>query len=85
MGRPALRLAPSAPYRLCALHKNVQGMVSTLSTAMAEAGINIETMANASRKDVAYTVMDLNVMPGQDVIDKLNAMDAIFRARVIAL
>ncbi len=82
---PALRLAPSAPYRLCALHKNVQGMVSTLSTAMAEAGINIETMANASRKDVAYTVMDLNVMPGQDVIDKLNAMDAVFRARVIAL
>jgi len=82
---PALHLDPTMPYRLCALHKNTQGIVSALTTAMAEAGINIETMSSASRKDVAYTVLDLSAMPDASVLEKLNATDGIFRARAIAL
>lgn len=81
---PNLVQAPSAAFRICVLHKNTQGVVSSISTAIAGAGINIESMASASRKDAAYMIIDVNVKPDDAVMHQLNAMDGVYRARVIS-
>ena len=80
---PQVTQEPTTPYRLCALHKNVQGVVSTLSAAMAEAGVNIETVSSQSKKDRAYTVLDLDRAPTEEVIRKLAETPEIFRIRAL--
>ncbi len=80
---PEVVMAPTTPYRVCALHKNVQGMVSTLSAAMADEGLNIESVASKSRKDYAYTILDVDKAPSAAALEKLAAVPGILRVRAL--
>ncbi|MBQ4427224.1 MAG: 3-phosphoglycerate dehydrogenase [Oscillospiraceae bacterium] len=82
---PAATLEPTTPFRLCALHKNVAGIVSALSSAVAGEGLNIESVASTSRKEVAYTILDLDRAPSDKLIADLEAKDTIFKVRFIQL
>ncbi|MDR1158897.1 MAG: phosphoglycerate dehydrogenase [Oscillospiraceae bacterium] len=70
--------------RLCVAHRNIPMMVSALSSTLAEAGINIENMVNRSNKDYAYTLLDVNAMPSDDLLRALSTVDGILRTRLIA-
>ncbi|MDR2670956.1 MAG: 3-phosphoglycerate dehydrogenase, partial [Oscillospiraceae bacterium] len=70
--------------RLCVAHRNIPMMVGALSSTLAEAGINIENMVNRSHKDYAYTLLDVNTMPGDDLLRSLSAVNGILRIRLIA-
>lgn len=82
---PAASLEPTTAFRLCALHKNVAGIVSALSSAVAGEGLNIESVASTSRKEVAYTILDLDRAPSDKLIADLEAKEDIFRVRFIQL
>ncbi len=70
--------------KICVLHKNVPSVIAALTNAVSNAGLNIENMVNASRKEFAYTMMDIT---GGDIpaaaIDAMNANDGVIRVRVI--
>ena len=51
-----------------------------LSTAT---GINIETMVNKSKKDNAYTVLDVEGDPDEAALEKILAIDGVIRVRKI--
>lgn len=69
--------------RIAVLHMNVPNMIGQITGAMAANGINISDMTNKSRDKYAYTLMDLDVVPGEDVLDKVRAIEGIIRVRAI--
>ena len=80
---PAVSMPRSGDARVCVLHKNVPGMLTQLTGVMADAGLNIENMTNKSRGDVAYTIFDITGNADTAIADKLMALDAVLRVRVI--
>ena len=70
--------------KLCILHKNVPAVISTITSELAAAGLNIDNMVNASKKDYAYTMVDVAGDVSADVAAKFEAMENVIRVRVIA-
>ena len=73
----------SGEMRFCVLHKNVSGTLSKISTAFSDAGINIENMINGSKKDYAYTIVDLAQKVDAGFAEKLTADPDVIKVRVI--
>lgn len=69
--------------KLCILHKNVPAVISTITSELAAAGLNIDNMVNASKKDYAYTMVDVAGEVTADVAAKFEAMENVIRVRVI--
>lgn len=73
----------TATARIAILHKNVKHMISKVSTALGDAGINISDMTNKSRGDYAYSLLDLDTSVTAEVAEKLAAVDGVLKVRVI--
>ena len=69
--------------RITILHKNIPNMLGQFTTLLADHGINIELMTNKSRKEYAYTMMDVAGEVSQDVIDRLSDVDGVLKVRVL--
>jgi len=69
--------------RVCVIHKNIPNMISAVSGVFSAEGINIENLTNKSKKNMAYTVVDLAGNVSDSVIAKLNEVDGVVRVRVI--
>ena len=80
---PAVSQPRSTACRICVIHKNVSGMLNKMSSVLAEGGINIENMVNASKKDYAYSIFDVAQKVSADVADKLSAIPDVIRVRII--
>ncbi|MDR1619312.1 MAG: phosphoglycerate dehydrogenase [Clostridiales bacterium] len=80
---PQCGMTPTGSYRLCALHKNAKNMVGQISSAVAAANGNIANMINASRNEIAYTLMDLDDALPEAVTAKIQAIDGVIRIRTI--
>lgn len=69
--------------KICIMHKNVPAVISALTSALGDAGINIDNMLNKSKKDYAYTMIDTSADISDAVVDKLKAVDTVIKVRVI--
>ena len=69
--------------KVCVIHKNVPSLISAITKAVGDDGLNIENMVNASRKDFAYTMMDINGDVTEAVVNDIKAIEGIIRVRVI--
>ena len=65
------------------MHKNVAGVLSKISTAIAEENVNIENMINRSRGNYAYTVVEVIGGIPDGIVEKLSAIDSMIKIRVI--
>ena len=80
---PNVEMPMSGDARVCVLHENIPNMISQVTTAIGEMGLNIENMINKSKGDNAYTVVDVKGVVSADIADKLSAVEGIIRVRVI--
>lgn len=69
--------------KICILHKNVPAVIASLTKSISEGGGNIENMVNASRKDYAYTMIDVTGADAAPIADAMRATDGVIRVRVI--
>lgn len=69
--------------KFCILHKNVPSVIASLTTAISNAGGNIENMVNASRKDYAYTMIDMTGADAAPIAEAMTKIDGVIRVRVI--
>ena len=69
--------------RICVLHQNVPNMLAQISSLVSACGVNIESMTNKSRKDLAYTILDIVGAVADDVADKIAAIDGVIRVRTL--
>lgn len=72
-----------AACRIAVLHMNIPNMIGQITGALAASGINISDMTNKSRDKHAYTLMDLDVVPGDEVLDKVRSINGVIRVRAI--
>ncbi len=69
--------------RLAIFHKNIPTMIGQITAAVSEAGVNIENMIDRSKGDVAYCLLELGSELDEAVVQKLSAVDGIYRVRTI--
>jgi D-3-phosphoglycerate dehydrogenase len=82
---PEVSMARESPYRLGVANSNVPNMVSQISTAVAEAGLNIHNMINKSRDDMAYTLVDVDSPVPSRVIDAIQKIAGVLTVRYLPL
>ena len=80
----AVDLGPiAADGRIAIFHKNVQGMIGSITQVLTETDLNIENMANKSRGDNAYTLLEVTGGLDDSIAEKIAALDNVYRVRVI--
>ena len=80
---PAAAAPRESRYRLAIANANVPNMLGQMSTAMADAGLNIHTMLNRSRGDMAYTLVDVDSAVDAAVVDRIRAIDGVLSVRYL--
>ena len=81
---PACTLGPARKAgRIAICHRNVANMIGTFSSILGAAGGNIDSFANKSRGDFAYSLIDTDAAVPPQVVDALAASDAVMRVRVV--
>ena len=79
---PNVSMSMTGDAKICVIHKNVEGLIAMITTCSTEAGMNIENMESKSKKDYAYTVLDVKGN-ADSVADKIRAGEAVISVRVI--
>ena len=80
---PNCPLGPVVMPRLAIHHKNIPNVIGPITQSLSNEGLNIENMVNQSRGAYSYTVCDVNGRPSEALIEKLRAMDSIYRVRLL--
>lgn len=80
---PTLVQEWSGVARLCIIHRNVPGAIANITGLLSRDGVNVENMTNKSKKDYAYTVVDLGSRISEAVADEIRGLDGVFRVRVL--
>ena len=80
---PEVVLPKTEGFRVGIANANVPNMVGQISTAMANADLNIIDLINKSRGDIAYTLADVNSEIPDEVIQQILKIDGVLNVRVI--
>ena len=84
---PNVSMPHSGDVRICVLHKNIPNIIAQISGVVSAENINIENMANRSKKDYAYSILevlgDLSDAKMDDIAAKISAIDGIIKVNVI--
>ena len=80
---PDAVLPHTGQARICLMHRNVAGMLSQISTALADAGINIENMVNRSRGAYAYTIVETADNIPDSVAETFRGIADMIRVRIV--
>ncbi len=81
---PHVEMERSGVERLCIIHRNIPAMLANITAQLSGDGVNVENMTNKSRGDYAYTLVDVDSVVEEGVIDDIRKIDGIIRVRVIA-
>jgi len=80
---PSVSLPDSELPRLCVFHRNVANMLSQITSVIADEGINIENLANGSKGNYAYTLIETAGEVGAAICERISAIDGVIRVREI--
>ncbi len=84
---PNVSMPHSGDVRICVLHKNIPNIIAQISSVVSAENINIENMANRSKKGYAYSILEivgnLSDATMTDISSKISAIDGIIKVNVI--
>lgn len=69
--------------RVTICHKNKPNMLAQFTTVFSSKNLNIENLANKSKGDYAYTVLDLCTVVTEEFVKELESIDGVLKVRVI--
>ncbi len=69
--------------RVCVFHKNIANMITKFTAEFGDKGINISDMTNKSLGEVAYTMLDVESAPTNEIVEALEKIEGVFRVRVV--
>lgn len=82
---PACSLGPlKDPARICVMHKNVPNMLAAITSVLGSQNVNINDMSHRAQGEIAYVLLDVDEPVGEDIIEKIKAVDGVVRVRVLA-
>ncbi len=80
---PNIAMPRESKYRLAIANANVPNMLGQISTALADAGLNIHNMVNKSRGDMAFTLVDVETEIPVKILEQLAAINGVLRVRYL--
>ena len=80
---PNIEIARAGDALICVIHRNVPTVLSQISSTVAAEGVNIENMESKSKKDYAYTVLDITGTVSEESISAIRAIDGVIRVWTI--
>jgi len=80
---PNVAMPRESGFRVAIANANVPNMLGQISTAMAQAGLNIHNMVNKSRGDMAYTLVDVDSPVGEGALAALKAIEGVLAVRYL--
>jgi len=78
---PQARLPRLDASRLTLANANVPNMVGQISTCIANSGLNIEDLLNKSVGDFAYTIVDVNGEPSEELLAEIGSIEGVLTLR----
>jgi D-3-phosphoglycerate dehydrogenase len=82
---PTVVMPRESSHRLAIANANVPNMLGQISTALANAGINIHNMMNKSRGDMAYTLVDSDSALPAELLAQIAAIPGVLMVRALPL
>jgi D-3-phosphoglycerate dehydrogenase len=79
---PNLSMAMTGDAKICVIHKNVDGVITQITKVVSDAKANIENMESKSKKDYAYTVLDVKGYE-RGLAGKIEEIDTVVSVRTI--
>jgi D-3-phosphoglycerate dehydrogenase len=80
---PNVEMDRESPHRVAIANANVPNMLGQISSAMAQAGLNIHNMVNRSRGEMAYTLVDTDSPVDATVIGSIASIAGVLSVRAI--
>ncbi|MFO7305329.1 MAG: phosphoglycerate dehydrogenase [Gammaproteobacteria bacterium] len=69
--------------RLSIANENVPNMVGQITTALADAQLNIADLLNKSRGELAYTLIDVDGQVPAQLVDQIRSIQGVLSVRVV--
>ncbi len=79
---PAVQVERGGDTRIGIIHRNIPTMINQITQCIADENINIENLTNKSRKDFAYTVVDVYGDVSSQMATKLTAIEGVIRVTI---
>lgn len=80
---PNAELEKCTAKRICIIHKNIPSMLSQISAVLSSNNVNIENMLNKSKKDYAYTMIDVDDEVEKSWVKQLGEIAGVIRINVV--
>ncbi|MGQ9685043.1 MAG: phosphoglycerate dehydrogenase [Thiobacillaceae bacterium] len=80
---PNVSMPRESAFRLGIANANVPNMVGQISTALAEARLNIHNMVNKSKGDMAYTLVDVDSAVPTQVLERIGGIEGVLKVRYL--
>ncbi len=80
---PNISLERSGVCRLAITNHNVPKMLGQILSVLADRNQNVDDMINKSRGEIAYTLIDIERKPQDDLVQALEAIDGVVSARIL--
>lgn len=79
---PNVTMDRSGVLRIALVHKNIPKMLAKIADTLSQGDVNIENMINKSKKDYAYTLVDVSDQVDEKVLADLNGIEGIIRVNL---
>lgn len=80
---PNTRMPREGRARLCIANQNRPNMIGQLTHALGAAGVNIAQMHNASRGELAYTLVDTDSEVDAKILGEIASIEGILSVRMV--
>lgn len=70
--------------RITILHHNIPNMLGQFTSLLAKENMNITLMTNKSKKEYAYTMIDVDAEIPEDVAKRIEEIKGVLKVRIIA-
>lgn len=80
---PRVDMPRTAGYRLAISNANTPNMLGQISTKLADAGLNILDMLNKSKRDIAYTLIDVDSEISKESVKEIADIEGVLSVRTL--
>ncbi|MCM2678876.1 3-phosphoglycerate dehydrogenase family protein [Echinimonas agarilytica] len=79
---PEIHLSRTEGHRIAFANDNVPKVLSTVLAVLSDMDINVIDMLNKSRGEIAYTILDVEHLPTDDLIQAIENIEHVFHVNV---
>ena len=80
---PAVSAERTGAARITVIHINKPNMISTITNTISADGINIAGFEDKNRGEYAYSIIDVDTLPADKVLEDIQAIDGVIKIRII--